>query len=90
MTDPLPQDRRLPLADRLSPEHPDYRRIVAAHDAALRRGDPGYVDPGTGYLVFTAGELWDRGACCGSGCRHCPYEDGPRGTAGGQSRPGTE
>jgi hypothetical protein len=27
-----------------------------------------------GYLVFTAHYLRERGYCCGSGCRHCPYD----------------
>lgn len=26
------------------------------------------------YVVFTARYLLRRGYCCGSGCRHCPYE----------------
>jgi hypothetical protein len=26
-----------------------------------------------GLLVFTAQYLRDRGYCCTSGCRHCPY-----------------
>ena len=26
-------------------------------------------------MVFTAAYLLKRGYCCGSGCRHCPYED---------------
>ena len=25
------------------------------------------------YVVFTAKFLKDRGSCCESGCRHCPY-----------------
>jgi Family of unknown function (DUF5522) len=25
------------------------------------------------YMVFTAKYLRDRGYCCESGCRHCPY-----------------
>lgn len=25
------------------------------------------------YMVFTAKFLKDRGYCCESGCRHCPY-----------------
>lgn len=25
-------------------------------------------------MVFTAQYLRRRGYCCGSGCRHCPYE----------------
>ena len=27
------------------------------------------------YLVFTAAYHLKRGACCNSGCRHCPYRD---------------
>jgi hypothetical protein len=28
-----------------------------------------------GYIVFTEKFLKDRGYCCGSGCRHCPYTE---------------
>jgi hypothetical protein len=49
-------------------------RIAAAHDAAVEAGEPGYLDPDTGYFVFTAVELLARGECCGRGCRHCPFE----------------
>ncbi|GGI08378.1 DUF5522 domain-containing protein [Egicoccus halophilus] len=80
MTSP-PGVRRLPLVERLDPGRDDYAAILAAHDAAVHVGDPGYLDPSTGFFVFTAAELWDRGDCCGSGCRHCPYDDGPRGAA---------
>lgn len=34
-----------------------------------------------GFLVFTAKYHLQRGSCCGSKCRHCPYE--PRWTEGG-------
>jgi hypothetical protein len=27
-----------------------------------------------GFLVYTAAYHLKRGYCCGSGCRHCPYE----------------
>jgi hypothetical protein len=27
-----------------------------------------------GLLVYTAAYHLRRGSCCGSGCRHCPYE----------------
>lgn len=27
-----------------------------------------------GLLVYTAAFHVKRGSCCGSGCRHCPYE----------------
>jgi Family of unknown function (DUF5522) len=29
------------------------------------------------YLVFTAAYHLKRGSCCGSGCRHCPWREGP-------------
>jgi hypothetical protein len=45
---------------------------LAAHDAAVARGDDGYIDPETGYFVFTAAYLARR-ACCDNGCRHCPW-----------------
>jgi len=44
------------------------------HDAACEAGRTHYVDPQTGYHVFTAFGLSARERCCGSGCRHCPYE----------------
>jgi hypothetical protein len=47
----------------------------AAHDAAMAAGEDGYVDPQTGYFVFTRAFLAARGTCCSSGCRHCPYPD---------------
>ena len=50
------------------PEH-----VRAAHDAAVARGEDHYVDPDTGYFVFTSAALMARGRCCDSGCRHCPY-----------------
>ena len=72
-------DRRLPAAlavpdpARLDPARPDYAAVLAAHARALDAGEDGYLDPATGYWVFTAAYLWDRGSCCDSGCRHCPY-----------------
>jgi hypothetical protein len=83
----LPPGRRAPLTERLDPSRADHATIVAAHERALAAGRDGYVDPSTGYLVFTAQALWDRGRCCHTGCRHCPYEPGPR---SGQPERGTE
>jgi hypothetical protein len=48
-----------------------------AHAAAVAAGDPGYIDPDTGFFVFTELALLEQGSCCGSGCRHCPYGNGP-------------
>ncbi|XP_009581676.1 PREDICTED: uncharacterized protein C1orf53 homolog, partial [Fulmarus glacialis] len=32
------------------------------------------VDPVPGYLVLSEVARLQRGKCCGSACRHCPYE----------------
>jgi hypothetical protein len=43
------------------------------HAEAVARGERFYVDPTTGLLVMTALAHLERGRCCGSGCRHCPW-----------------
>ncbi|MBT8207493.1 MAG: hypothetical protein HKN07_04595 [Acidimicrobiia bacterium] len=48
--------------------------VVAAHDAAVAAGEELYLDPETGLWAMTGPGLLARGYCCGSGCRHCPYE----------------
>lgn len=55
---------------------------LAAHRAAIDTGAPAYVDHETGYLVMTERTLADRGSCCGSGCRHCPYPPDEQARAG--------
>ena len=55
---------------------------LAAHDRADAAGEDGYVDPTTGYVVFTRSALAARGRCCGNGCRHCPYDDDERRASG--------
>ena len=62
-----------PHAARLALDHPRRAEILAAHQHALDAGEDGYTDPVTGYFVFTAAYLADRGTCCDTGCRHCPY-----------------
>jgi hypothetical protein len=62
-----------PHPSRLPPGHPHRDQILAAHAEAMERGDSGYTDPDSGLFVLTAAFLADRGACCESGCRHCPY-----------------
>jgi Family of unknown function (DUF5522) len=62
-----------PHPSRLAPDHPRRHEILAAHDAAMRAGEAGYVDPDTGLYVLTAAFLDARSTCCESGCRHCPY-----------------
>ncbi|HYE76537.1 MAG TPA: DUF5522 domain-containing protein, partial [bacterium] len=60
----------MPPASRLDPSRSDYAEILRRHAEAIDAGREGYIDPTTGYLVFTAQFLWDRGFCCDSGCRH--------------------
>ncbi|MEM7099449.1 MAG: DUF5522 domain-containing protein [Pseudomonadota bacterium] len=43
------------------------------HRIANENQDAFYIDPASGFRVFTAHGLLQRGSCCGSGCRHCPY-----------------
>lgn len=66
--------RDVPSVRRLAPGHPDRAEVLARHTAALAAGEPTYLDPATGYVVLTADALAARGECCGSGCRHCPWE----------------
>ncbi len=69
----LPVPLAVPDPGRLDPARPDYHAILAAHGRAMTAGEDGYPDPATGLWCFTAAYLWDRGTCCDSGCRHCPY-----------------
>jgi hypothetical protein len=70
---PLPDELRTPHPARLPPSTAGYDEILAAHENAIAKGEPGYLDPVTGLFVMTAVYLWERGECCDSGCRHCPY-----------------
>ena len=38
----------------------------------LLQGEDYYIE--NGFWVFTEKYLKERGFCCGSKCRHCPYE----------------
>jgi hypothetical protein len=44
-----------------------------AHGDACARSEAMYLDPDTGFMVFTELGLRARERCCGSGCRHCPF-----------------
>lgn len=52
------------------PNTPDF---FPAHNSACSNKESFYLDPETGFHVFTQYALRQRGRCCGSGCRHCPY-----------------
>lgn len=62
-----------PHPSRLDPRRADYDEIITRHAAAVRAGDPTYIDPATGLTVLTVVVHLERGSCCASGCRHCPY-----------------
>ena len=51
----------------------ERNEIEIRHQAAVDAGEPGYADPDTGLFVFTSAYHLERGSCCDSGCRHCPY-----------------
>jgi len=48
----------------------DEKNIYFAHKHACMNGENSYVDPITGYTVFTEDFLRKRRNCCGNGCRH--------------------
>ena len=47
--------------------------IEELHTQAVRAQSKTYIDPGTGFTVFTEYAHLKRGKCCGNVCRHCPY-----------------
>ena len=67
----------VPLARRLDSSNPRFAQIMTLHREAMTRRRSTYRDPSSGYTVFTAKFLADRGYCCVSGCRHCPFEQLP-------------
>lgn len=62
-----------PHPSRCSPLRSDYAAIIKAHEEAVRLGEATYRDPSTGLTVLTVTTHLERGTCCDSGCRHCPY-----------------
>jgi len=73
MTPLAPRPLDEPHTTRLAFDHPSRAVILERHRAALEAGEDGYIDPESSLFVFTAGYLADRGTCCESDCRHCPY-----------------
>ncbi|XP_059147871.1 uncharacterized protein C1orf53-like [Physella acuta] len=49
------------------------KKIHDEHVRALKNRHDEYTDPQTGYRVMTRLAHLRRGHCCGSACRHCPY-----------------
>jgi hypothetical protein len=72
--DVVRRDLNQPHPDRLNESHAFYREIMFEHNQSLEQGEPGYLDPETGFFVFNAKSLADEGKCCANICRHCPYK----------------
>ena len=51
-----------------------YNKIIEIHNDAVKNNEYSYIDPATGYIVFTELKAIKRGTCCGMACRHCPFE----------------
>jgi hypothetical protein len=58
---------------RLNKSFQNYDEIMKRHRRAVRNKENFYIDPETGFNVFTALALFTKGNCCRSGCRHCPF-----------------
>ncbi|KAM7388057.1 hypothetical protein PAMP_024258 [Pampus punctatissimus] len=59
-----------PAARKFTEEEMATHRI---HREACEAKKQMYVDPSSGYKVFTEYAHLQRGKCCGNACRHCPY-----------------
>ena len=68
---------QVPSASRLAPDAPNREEILDRHQRALLAGEATYLDPATGYQVFSARFLAERAVCCESNCRHCPFTEDP-------------
>ncbi|UZO10926.1 uncharacterized protein OCT59_002504 [Rhizophagus irregularis] len=54
-------------------ESEDKPEWYEAHKLAIQNNQHFYIDPVTGYKVMTELYHKSRGRCCGSKCRHCPF-----------------
>ncbi|XP_046712729.1 uncharacterized protein C1orf53 homolog isoform X1 [Silurus meridionalis] len=63
-------ENQIPAEGSLSEQE---RLIYNLHKDACEAGKTTYTDPVSGYMVFTEVAHKERGRCCGSACRHCPY-----------------
>lgn len=55
----------------------DPVQILQQAQAIRRPSEPDFYLDELGRTVFTATYLRNRGYCCESGCRHCPYPKSP-------------
>lgn len=47
--------------------------IEELHNLACINQEDTYIDPSTGFKVFTSHYLKKKKKCCGNKCRHCPW-----------------
>ncbi|KAM9763011.1 uncharacterized protein C1orf53 homolog [Menidia menidia] len=85
MSEPKPSSdgRRQQMEERGGPavtsghagtELPEEELLIhRVHAQACEAKQQMYVDPSSGYKVFTEYAHLQRGKCCGTACRHCPY-----------------
>ena len=60
-------------ANNMTSVEPEINDIEELHRTAVLKGSTTYIDPATGFTVFTELSHLRRGKCCGNVCRHCPY-----------------
>ena len=51
----------------------DIEDFHVRHEESMSRAEGTYIDPATGFMVFSELTHLKRGRCCGNRCRHCPY-----------------
>lgn len=64
--------KEIAKVERLAPDKQPLAMVAVMHRLATLRGRGQYLDPNTGFMVFTATFLKQR-PCCNLGCRHCPH-----------------
>lgn len=62
-----------PAVEHFNPTEQNFTDCLFDHAHAVRSLQDSYLDRNTKLSVITSVRLLARGACCGSGCRHCPY-----------------
>jgi len=65
--------RALQYVARLAETKQHSALCATLHRLATLQGRDQYIDPVSGFSVFTATTLRRRPSCCKLGCRHCPY-----------------
>lgn len=59
-------------------ESPQKKQSTLVPETPLKEGEDYYMEGGR--FVFTEQYHLKRGHCCGSGCRHCPYNNKKKAT----------